>query len=138
MDSFLNFILLFFELIFIGVQLLYNVLVSTVQQNESSIRIHISPLFWISFPFKSAQCIKQSSLCYTVCSHLLSILYIVSIVYMCQSQSPNSSHPLILFGIHTFVLYICVSISALQIKSSIPFFQIPHISVNIPYLFFSF
>ena len=36
----------FFKLIFIGVQLLYNVvLVSTVQQSESAIRIHISPLF---------------------------------------------------------------------------------------------
>ena len=41
----------------------------------------------------------------------LSILYIVSIVYMCQSQAPNSSHithsPL---GVHMFVLYACVSI----------------------------
>ena len=34
--------------------MLYNVvLVSTVQQSESVIRIHISPLFWISFPFRS-------------------------------------------------------------------------------------
>ena len=34
-----------FLLIFIGVQLLYNiVLVSTVQQSESAIGIHISPL----------------------------------------------------------------------------------------------
>ena len=157
----------FFKLIFIGVQWLYNVvLVSAVQQNGSAIHIHISPLFWISFPFRSPQCIKQSSLCYiqqlsltfqapgtgfvednfstdwgwggdgsggnssngerwgaadeaslacppltscsvaqfltghgpiavrdpgvgdpcyTVCSHQLSILYIVSIMYMCQS-----------------------------------------------------
>ena len=42
--------------IFIGVYLLYNVvLVSTVQQSESAIRIHIAPLFWISFPFRSPQ-----------------------------------------------------------------------------------
>ena len=34
--------------------LLYNVvLVSTVQQNESAICIHLSLLFWISFPFRS-------------------------------------------------------------------------------------
>ena len=34
---------------------------------------------------------------------------------MCQSQSPNSSHPTPFpLGIHTFVLYICVSISAWQ------------------------
>ena len=44
---------LFFKLIFIGVQLLYNVLVSTVQQSESVIHIHMFPLFWISFPLGS-------------------------------------------------------------------------------------
>ena len=60
---------------------------------RSAIRTHISPLFWISFPFRSPQSIEQSSLCYTVGSHWLSILYIVLIVYMCQSQSPSSSHP---------------------------------------------
>ena len=44
----------FYFLIFIGVQLLYNVvLVSAVQQSESAICIHISPVFWISFPFRS-------------------------------------------------------------------------------------
>ena len=26
-------------------------------------------------------------------------------------------------GVHTFVLYVCVSISAFQIRSSIPFFE---------------
>ena len=41
-------------------------------------------------------------------------------------------------GVHTFVLYICVSTSALQTGSSVPFFQVPHICVNIRYLFFSF
>ena len=47
---------LFFFLIFIGVALLYNVmLASTVQQSGSAIRVHISPLFWISFPFRSPQ-----------------------------------------------------------------------------------
>ena len=43
----------------------------------------------------------------------LSILYIVSIVYICQSQSPNSSHPRLPLVIYTFVLYVCVSISPL-------------------------
>ena len=39
---------------------------------------------------------------------------------MCQSQSPDSSHPTSRFplGVHTFVLYLYVSISALQIRSS--------------------
>ena len=74
---------------------------------------------------------------------LLSILYIL--MYICQSQSPNSSHhnhcpppQLSPFCVHTFVLYICVSISALQTCSSVPFFQIPHICINIRNLFFSF
>ena len=35
----------------------------------------------------------------------LSILY--TVVYMCQSQSPNSSHPPSPLGNHKFVLYIC-------------------------------
>ena len=43
--------------------MLYNVtLVSTVQQNESAIYVHVSPPFWISFPFRSLQRIKKSSL----------------------------------------------------------------------------
>ena len=37
-----------------------------------------------------------------------------------------------------FVLYLYVSISALHRRSSVPFFYIPHIRVNIRYLFFSF
>ena len=52
---------------------------------------------------------------YTAGSYELSILYVL--VYICQSQSPNSSHHhhhprLSPLGVHTFVLYICVSISA--------------------------
>ena len=44
----------------IGVYLLYDavnfaVLVSTVQQSESALCIHISHPFWISFPFRSLQ-----------------------------------------------------------------------------------
>ena len=48
----------FFPLIFIGVELLYNVVsVFAVQQSESAIHTHISPLFWISFPFRSPESI---------------------------------------------------------------------------------
>ena len=39
----------FFKLIFIGVELLYDVLVSTIQQSELAIPIHTSPVFWISY-----------------------------------------------------------------------------------------
>ena len=64
--------------------------------------------------------------------------------YQCIHVNPNlpiqhtTPTPLSLLGVHTFVLYICVSISALQTSSSVPFFQITHICVNIQYLFFSF
>ena len=54
-------------------------LVSVVQQGESV--IHISTLFKILFPYRSLESIGWSSLCYTVGSYLLSILYIV--VYIC-------------------------------------------------------
>ena len=48
--------LTFIFLIFFGVQLLYNVvLISAVQQSESVIRIHISPLFWVYCLFRSPQ-----------------------------------------------------------------------------------
>ena len=60
-------------------------------------------------------------------------------MYICQSQPPNPSHPCFSpISIHIFVFYICGSNSALQIRSSISFFLIPHIWVNIPYLFFPF
>ena len=82
----------FFKLIFIGIQLIYNVvLVSAVQQSESVIHIHISTLFKILFPYRSLQSIEQCSLCYTVGAYQLSILYVV--VCICQSQSPNLSLP---------------------------------------------
>ena len=52
---------------------------------------------------------------------------------------PTTTTPTLLspLGVQTFVLYICVSISALQTGSSVPFFYIPNIYINI-YLFFSF
>ena len=94
---------MFVLLCFLFCFVFYNVvLVSAVQRSESAICIHISPLFWISFPLRSPQSTEQSSLCYTVCCHQLSILYIV--VYIRQSQSRSSSHsphpPLV--SIHLF------------------------------------
>ena len=94
---------------FIGIQLLYTaVSVSTVQQSESAVHIHISPIFWISFPFRSPQSIEQGSLCYTVGSHQLSILY--TLVCICQSQSPNLSNLAFSFW-HLYVcsLHLCLS-----------------------------
>ena len=83
-----------FKLVFIGVYLLCNVvLVSAVQKTESAIHNDISPPFWTSFPFRSPQCIKQSSLCYVVCSHESSILYILSIVYIVNPNQPIPPTP---------------------------------------------
>ena len=36
------------KLTFIEIELLYNVLVSTIQQSELAVHIHTSPVFWIS------------------------------------------------------------------------------------------
>ena len=47
-------------------------------------------------------------------------------MFVCQSQSPHPSH--LLLGVRTFALYICVSISLLQMRSSILCFWIPHTS----------
>ena len=59
--------MVYLKLIFIGVELLYNVvLVSAVQQSESAISIHLSPLVWISFPFRSPQRTEYGSLSYMI------------------------------------------------------------------------
>ena len=53
---------------FIGVLLLYNVLVFN-RVNPLYGYLPVSPLSRISFPFRSPQSTEQSSLCYTVGSH---------------------------------------------------------------------
>ena len=66
------------------------------------------------------------------------VIYSYIVVYIFQSQSPNRFHPPSALGIHMFVLYICVSISALQMGSSLPFFSRFHIYALICGIFFSF
>ena len=59
-------------------------------------------------------------------SRFLLVTYFIHIsVYMSIPISqfiPPLLAPLSPFGFHTFVLYICVAISALQTSSSVPFF----------------
>ena len=73
-------------LFYIGLLLIYNVLVSAIQQTESIMHIRAS-FFQILFPFRLLENIEQDSLCYTVGPCWLSILNIV--VCICQSQTPN-------------------------------------------------
>ena len=62
------------------------------QQNESDIHIH--KFLPCGFPSYLGYHNALSRVSPAIqCSHLLSILYIVSIVFMCQPQSPNSSQP---------------------------------------------
>ena len=88
---------------------LYNVvLVSTVQQSESVIRIHISPLFWISFPFRSPQSTEQSFLCYTMFSLAIYFIHSMNGVHV-SIPVPNSSHPAFTLGYpHICSLCLCL------------------------------
>ena len=53
----------------------------------------------------------------------ISIVYLISIVYIHQCQSLSLPHPLTTpLGIHIFVLYVCVSVSLLQVSLFIPLF----------------
>ena len=61
--------------------LIYNVLVSGLQQSDSVIQIHMSILFQILFPVRLLQNIKQSSLCYTLSPCWLFIFN--RVVYIC-------------------------------------------------------
>ena len=89
-----------FFLIFIGVQLLYNVvLVSAVQQSELATRVHISPFLKIFFSFRSPRSIEYSSLSYTIDSHNQSSI-MHSDVYMSVAVSqfiPSPTAPQELF-----------------------------------------
>ena len=123
---------------FLRIQLVYNVMLTSAQQSEYSVCLHASLLFWISFPFRS-QSSEQSYLCYmkVLTSYLFYTQYQWYII--CLSQSPSSFYPFFLpIDVCMFALYSCVSISAQQIRLYIPFFQIPHICINIQSLLFSF
>ena len=74
---------------------------SYLLSHKRSPHIHIPSPFWISFLFRSPQSIK----CCTGCSPQLSILYIVSIVHLCQSWSLSSSHSLPLSHLVSIYLF---------------------------------
>ena len=71
-----EFLCFFNFLFYIGVQLIYNVvLVSGIQQSD--LVIHTSILFQILFQYRLLKSTEYSSLCYTVGPCWLSILYVV-------------------------------------------------------------
>ena len=83
----------------------------------NQVSVYMYPLyFFISFTFRSQQSLEQSSLCYPVGSHQLSIVYIVSIVYLCQRISQFIPPCL---GAYTFVLIQSVSLFNLVQFSSV-------------------
>ena len=112
-------IVLLLLLIFIGVQLLYSVvLFSTVQQSESAICLHMFPYF---LDFFTISVITEHRVPCAIQQVFMS--YFIDPVYICQFQSPSSSHQLPFhLGIHMFIPSVFVSISALQIRSPVPFF----------------
>ena len=93
------------------------VLVYAIQESTSVKCAHIAPPFGVSFPLRSPQSTEESPPSSTAGSHYLPVLYTVECA--CQSRSPSSSHLLAPFGVPTFLFYVCVSISVLQIRSSI-------------------
>ena len=85
--------------------------------------VQVTTELWIEFP------VLYSRFSLVFC-------FICSSIYMSIPISqfiPSTPFP---FGIHKFFLCICISVSALQMSSSVPFFSIPHKSINIRYLFF--
>ena len=95
--------------------------------NVNQLYVYISPPSWAPppthpqyHPSRSSQNTELSSLFYTAASHQLSILHLV--VYICQWYSPNLSHISFPYCVHMLILYLCISIYALQIGSSVPSF----------------
>ena len=96
---------------------------SIVEQNQSDIHIQISTPFWTFFWFRSSQSLKyEFPLLYSMFSlvWLSFFVIIVSIVYMCQSQSPVP--PPLCPLVSLFLFSTSVSISTLQVRLSVPFF----------------
>ena len=114
-------------------------LVSAVEQSESVVHIHVSPLF--GFPShlghhrtpRRVPWAKQQ-----VLIHYLFYTQCINSVYMSVPISQFIPPFLSILDVCTFILYICVSISALQIRLSITFFQIPHVYVKKPTFVFLF
>ena len=76
--------------LFFGILFYSAVLVLAVQQTESAVCIHISPLFWISFLFRSPQSTEQNSLGCTVGPHSVQFS---SVAQSCPTLRPHGLGP---------------------------------------------
>ena len=95
-------------------RLLYNVmLISTVQQSESAMCIHISPLFRISFPFRSPQSIVVFRVLYSRFSLVTYFIHRIDSVYVSPNLPAHPTLPPFSLGVHSFLLCICVFVSVL-------------------------
>ena len=74
----------FLKIIFIGVQLIYNVVLASAVAEQLVVHIHIATLFQIPFPYRSLQSTEQSCLCYTAGHY-----FICSVVHMRIYVNPN-------------------------------------------------
>ena len=124
-------------------KLLYNVvLVSAIWQHESAIIIHIFPSLRNFPPIPHPTPLghhRESDWvpCVIWQPPTNYLFYTWQCIYV---NSTFSIHPTLSFPhcVHKAIHYICNSIPSLQIVSSVPFFQILYICINIWYLFFSF
>ena len=75
----------------IGIQLIYNVLVSGIQQSESVIYVHVSTLFKILFPQRTLQSVEQSSL--AIQQTLFKVVFVLATKFgsnlFCSNRQPQ-------------------------------------------------
>ena len=124
---FLFIYLFIFIYFFIGVKSLHSVvLVSAVQWSESAICIHVSPPCWTSLPPPLPPDVgRHRAPSWAPCAVPQVPTSYLFYAWQCIYVKPNLPiHPILPFPhcVHTSVLYICISIPALQIGSSVPFF----------------
>ena len=116
--------------------MLYRILLFSIKpQHESAIGIHISSPFWNFPPSPSPS--HASKLIQSPCLSFLRHGKFLLAIYFTYGNV--SFHPLLPSPhVHKSILYVCFSIAALQINSSVPSFWIMYIHVSIQHLSFTF
>ena len=89
---------------------------SLLYSKVDPLHMYIYPFFF-GFPCHQVTTEHWSSLSCTTGSHQLPSLYTASTVYIRQSPSPIHPTPFPPLGVNTFILYVCISVSVLQITN---------------------